>query len=90
MGRVYFLRVRVEYEYEGVEYGPSTSLRVPQDSLQKKNSSLILLIKSQNFRVLAHFCWTRFKPPRLASLSSLPKTGSSTSLSSTSLESTHP
>ncbi len=36
MGRVHFLRVRVEYESEGVEYEPSTSLRVSRDSLPKK------------------------------------------------------
>ncbi len=31
--RVQLFRVRVEYESGGVEYGPSTSLRVSQDSL---------------------------------------------------------
>ncbi len=36
MGRVHFLRVRVEYESNDVEYGPSTSLRVSRDSLPKK------------------------------------------------------
>ncbi len=35
MGRVHLLRERVEYESEAVEYGPGTSLRVPQDSLNK-------------------------------------------------------
>ncbi len=36
MGRVHFLRVRVEYESVGVTYGPSTSPRVCRDSLPKK------------------------------------------------------